>query len=91
MKIQENENLQAYLFELKQFVLSAKSEEEIRSQEFKEKSKELAKRGRYLMREFKEEDFNPFFQSADDLVENIKNDEFLQILRTQAGKTLSLF
>jgi hypothetical protein len=38
-----------------------------------------------MMREFKEEDLNPFFQSADDLIENIKNDEFLQLLRTQAG------
>jgi len=85
MKIQQNENLVAYLSELKQFVLIAKSEEEIRSQEFKEKSKELAKRGRSMMREFKEEDLNPFFQSADDLIENIKNDEFLQLLRTQAG------
>jgi len=85
MKIQQNENLQAYLSELKQFVLSAKSEEEIRSQEFKDKSKELAKRGRHIMREFKEEDLDPFFQSADDLIENIKNDEFLSLLRTQAG------
>jgi len=84
-KIQQNENLQAYLFELKEFVLSAKSEEEIQSQEFKDKSKDLAKRGRYVMREFKEEDLNPFFQSADDLIENIKNDEFLSLLRTQAG------
>jgi hypothetical protein len=70
---------------LKQFVLSAKSEEEIRSQEFIEKSKELTKRGRFLMRDFKEEDFNPFFESADDLIENFKNDEFLQVLRNQAG------
>jgi hypothetical protein len=37
------------------------------------------------MREFKEEDFNPFFESADDLIENFKNDEFLQVLRSQAG------
>jgi len=55
------------------------------SKEFKEKSKDLAKRGRSVMKEIKEEDIKPFFQAADDLVENIKNDEYLQILRQQAG------
>jgi hypothetical protein len=84
-KIQQDENIQSYLSELKDLVLSAKSEEEIRSNEFKEKSKDVAKRGRYVMREIKEEDLNPFLQAADELVENIKNDEFLQVLRQQAG------
>jgi len=32
-----------------------------------------------------DEDIQPFFDSADELIENIKNDEFLQILRNQAG------
>jgi hypothetical protein len=85
LKIQENENLQAYLTELKFFILNAKSEEEIMSKEFKEKSKDLAKRGRFVMKEIKEEDLRPFFQAADELVENIKNDEYLQMLRQQAG------
>jgi len=85
LKIQENENLQAYLTELKFFILNAKSEEEIMSKEFKEKSKDLAKRGRFVMKEIKEEDIKPFFQAADELIENIKNDEYLQILRQQAG------
>ena len=85
LKIQENENLQSYLTELKYFILNAKSEEELRSKEFKEKSKDLAKRGRFLMREIKDEDLNPFLQAADEMIENIKNDEFLQLLRQQAG------
>jgi hypothetical protein len=37
------------------------------------------------MKEIKEEDLKPFLQSADELIENIKNDDFLQILRYQAG------
>jgi len=45
----------------------------------------LAKRGRSVMKEIKEEDIKPFFQAADDLIENIKNDEYLQLLRQQAG------
>jgi hypothetical protein len=85
MKIKQNQNLYGYLIELKEFILKAKSEEEIRSNEFKEQSKELAKRGRNLMREFKEEDLNPLLQVVDEMVENIKNDEFLRVLRHQAG------
>jgi len=85
MKIKENENLYGYLIELKHFILKAKSEEEIRSKEFKEESKELAKRGRNLMRDWKEEDLNPLFQAIEEMVENIKNDEFLRVLRHQAG------
>jgi len=85
MKIHESENLCGYFSELKEFILKAKSEEEIKGNEFKEQSKDLAKRGRSLMKEIKEEDLKPFLQSADEMIENIKNDEFLQILRYQAG------
>jgi hypothetical protein len=70
---------------LKQFILKAKSEQEIRSDAFKQQSKQLARRGRELFREFKEDDFRPFLDSANLLVENIKNDEFLQLLRHHAG------
>jgi len=84
--IQSNENLQDYLTELKIFVLKAKSEDEIRSEEFRIQSKELAECGRRFLREISDdEDIQPFFDSADEMIENIKNDEFLQILRHQAG------
>jgi hypothetical protein len=83
--IKEDEKLHAYLTELKNFVLKAKSEEEVKSQAFKDESKELAKRGRSLMKELKEDDLNPFLEAADNLIENIKNDEFLRDLRHQAG------
>jgi hypothetical protein len=84
--IQSNENLQEYLTELKELVLKASSEDEIRSEEFRRQTKTLAKRGRNLMREIKDDDdVQPFFDAADEMIENIKNDEFLQILRAQAG------
>jgi len=58
----------------------------IRSEEFKTHSKELAHRGRELMRELRDQvDFDPFLSSANQMIENIKNDEFLQILRHHAG------
>jgi len=86
LQIQKNDNLQEYLQELKEFILKTKSEEEIRSKEFRSQSKELAYRGRELMRELREqEDLILFLEAADDMVNNIKNDEFLQILRQQAG------
>jgi len=85
IRIKEDEKLHGYLTELKEFILKAKSEDEVRSQEFKDQSKELAKRGRSLMREFKEDDLNPFLEAANNLIENIKNDEFLRVLRHQAG------
>jgi hypothetical protein len=84
--VQRNENLQNYLTELKEFILKAKSEEEIRSEEFRIQTRELAKRGRRLMTEIKDDDdLQPFFDASDELIDNIKNDEFLQILRHQAG------
>jgi hypothetical protein len=65
----QDERFHSYLFELKQFILKAKSEQEIRSEAFKQQSKQLARRGRELFREFKEDDFRPFLDSANLLVE----------------------
>jgi hypothetical protein len=86
MSIKQNENLQPYLVEMKQFILKAKSEDEIMSSEFKNQSKQLANRGRALMKEWKDEDdLKNFFTAASDMIENIRNDEFLRVLRHQAG------
>jgi hypothetical protein len=86
LQVQKNENLRNYLQELKSFILKAKSEEEIRSHEFKSQSKELAHRGRELMREFRDkQDFRLFLNSSEDMMNNIKNDEMLQVLRQHAG------
>jgi len=46
----------------------------------------MAYRGRELMRELsKEDDLRLFLEAADDMITHIKNDEFLKILREQAG------
>jgi hypothetical protein len=70
---------------LKEFILKAKSEEQIRTKEFKDKSKDLARRGRSLFKEYKETDLRPFLDSGNLLIENIKNDEMLQLLQHHAG------
>jgi len=86
--VQTREDLHSYLNELKEFLLKTRSEEEIRSSEFIPKTRELAQRGRELIREFKDEDvsdFKPFLRAMNDMIENIKNDELLQVLRHHAG------
>jgi hypothetical protein len=71
---------------LKEFILKTRSEEEVRSEEFRTKSKDLAYRGRDLMRELREqEDLKAFLRASDELMDHIKNDEYLQILRHHAG------
>jgi hypothetical protein len=86
LRTQQNENLHAYLHELKLFLICVRSEDEIRSEDFKTRSKELAQRGRLLFRELKEEDeLEPFLRASEHMMENIKNDEFMQLLRHHAG------
>jgi hypothetical protein len=84
--INKNEPLKLYLSELKTFVLKFRSEEETKSEQFRKESKMMAGRGRELMRDLsEEEDLKHFLQACDDVITNIKNDEFLEVLRKQAG------
>jgi len=86
IEIKDQQDLQKYLSELKNFILSARSEEEVRSEEFKQKSKDLANWGRKLFHQLRDElDFDPLFDSTNEMIENIKNDEFLQTLSHHAG------
>lgn len=85
-KISQHEDFRKYLSELKHFILKPKSEESLESNEFRQNSKELAGRGRHMMKEFGEDvNLRPFLRSASVMMENIKNDEFLQLLRHHAG------
>jgi len=84
-KAREDPKFHSYLSELKEFILKTKSEQEIKTEDFKRRSKDLARRGRELIREFKEDDLRPFLDSGNLLIENIKNDEYLQLLRHHAG------
>jgi len=85
-QIQKNEPLQKYLQELKSFVLESRTVEEAQTAEFKAKTQKMAYQGRELMRELsKEDDLRLYLEAADDMLNHIKNDEFLKILREQAG------
>jgi hypothetical protein len=86
IKFNQNDSLRGYLRELKKFILKPRSEENIFSEEFKEKSKELACSGRSALKQWKDEiNLKPFLKSAYDMIENIQNEEFLQLLRHHAG------
>jgi len=78
--------LQQYFSEVKTFILSSKSEEEVRSEAFKQRSRELVKRGRYLVDRSKDRsEVDNFIAIANQLIENIKNDEYVKELLTSAG------
>jgi hypothetical protein len=85
-KTRDHENMRNYLQELKEFILKVETPQERQSDDFKKRSKDIATRGRELMREFnQDDDVKPFLDSAKSMINNIRNDEFLQILRHQAG------
>jgi len=82
----KNPEWNQYLTELRNFILATKSEEEVRSQEFKQKSKDLANRSRELIQQLKDEnEVDNFLRSSEEIMENIKNDEYVKLLRQQAG------
>jgi hypothetical protein len=81
-----NPELKQYLCELKELMLSTKSEEEVQSEEFKQKSKELAHRGSELIKQLKDvNEVDQFLRASEELVENIVHDEIVNLLYNQAG------
>jgi len=83
---EKNPEWNQYLTDLKNFILSTQSEEQVKSEEFKQKSKELAHRGRDLGQQLKDKrEVDNFLDSSEILMDNIKNDEYVKLLREQAG------
>jgi len=75
-----------YLTDLKNFILSTQSEEQVKSEEFKQKSKDLAHRGRDIAQQLKDKtEVDDFLNMSEQLMENIKNDDYVKLLREQAG------
>jgi hypothetical protein len=82
----KNPEWNQYLTDLKNFILSTQSEEQVRSEEFKQKSKELAHRGRDLVQQLNDRtEVDNFMNSSEELFDNIKNDEYVKLLSEQAG------
>jgi hypothetical protein len=86
IQFDQNQSFKAYLSELRQFILNPITEDMVYSKEFKSRSRELASTGRLLISKYEDDvHLKPFLYSANDMIENIKNEEFLQLLRQQAG------
>jgi hypothetical protein len=82
----QNPEWNQYLTDLKNFILSTQSEEQVKSEEFKHKSKELAHRGRDLAQQLKDRtEVDNFLDCSEELMENIKRDEYVKLLSEQAG------
>jgi len=82
----KNPEWNQYLTDLKNFILSTQSEDQVRSEEFKQKSKELAHRGRDLAQQLKDRtEVDNFLDSSETLLDNIKKDEYVKLLSDQAG------
>jgi hypothetical protein len=83
---EEHPEFKQYLTELKELILSSKSEEEVQSEEFIQKSRNLVNRGKESIGQFKDKnEVDDFLKASDELMNNIKNDEFVKLLRHQAG------
>jgi len=70
------------------FFLDTKNANLIRdnNEEFKRRSRELATRGHELVTEFKHgDDLNEFLDRTQEMLDNIRNDEFITVLRHYAG------
>jgi hypothetical protein len=85
-KVDQDERPRRYLSELREFILSTKSAEYVQQEEFKHRSRKLANEARDIVREYKyAREIDDFFKSADQLVQNIRNDEFIEVVRHHAG------
>jgi len=81
-----DEYTRIYIGEIREFILDTKNAELVEKEEFKIKSRGLATRGRLLARDYKYGDeLNNFFDRTQELFDNIRNDEFVSVLRHNAG------
>jgi len=83
--IQHNPSLKEYFTNLKTFILTTKSEEEVKSEDFKKKTRKITLRGRKLMNQFAEKRVKSFLKTSQQLIQHFEDDNFIQILRHQAG------
>jgi len=84
--INQHPQLSQYLGQVKNWVLTTKSEQQVRSEEFKQQTRLLINQGRELVHNLKmEKELNQFFKTSHELIENIQNDSFIELLRKQAG------
>jgi len=85
-KVDQDERSRKYLSELRKFILSTRSAEYVQQEEFKERSSRIAREAREIAEDYRYADeVELFLDSAEQLMRNIRNDEFVEVLRHHAG------
>jgi hypothetical protein len=85
-RLDQNERPRQYLTEVREFILSTKSPEYIQSQEFRNRIRQLTNEAQQIAGDaVYTEELSNFLDCAEQLLYNIRNDEFMQILRHHAG------
>jgi hypothetical protein len=75
-----------YLKDLRSFILDTKNPEHVKSEAFKARSRDLIDRGSRLADHLRyKPEVEMFFDSCDELLNNLKNDELVNSLRERAG------
>jgi len=83
--VEEDERAKKFLREVREFILETKNAD-ISEEELKRKSKELVTCGRELVQEFKYgHELEDFLNRSQELLDNIRNDESVTVLRHYAG------
>jgi hypothetical protein len=85
-RLRQDQEWRAYFNDLKHFILDTKNPETLQTDEFRQKTRDLAERGRALMDRMRDDHtVDNFFNSANELLDNLKNEEFIGMLRERAG------
>jgi len=85
-RIDKDQETREYLTEIRTYILETKNVDNMNDEEFRRRSRGHATRARELVQKYKYVDkLNEFLDAADELMENIRNDEFVRVLRKHAG------
>jgi hypothetical protein len=85
-RLRQDQEWRTYFSDLRHFILDTKNPESLQTEEFRQKTRDLAERGRALMDRMRDDHtVDNFFNSANELLDNLKNEEFIGMLRERAG------
>jgi len=85
-KVDQDERSRRFLSELREFILSTKSPEYVQTEEFKQRTSKLGNEARDIAEEYKyANEVERFLDSSEELMRNIRSDEYVEVLRQHAG------
>jgi hypothetical protein len=85
-KIDQDERSRKFLTEIRKLLLSTKSAEYVQQEEFKQRTSNLANEARDIANEYQYADeVEEFLNRSEDLMRNIRNDEYVEVIRQHAG------